>query len=330
MRKAGPARLSGAAGVVGLLLGAATLTGCGTGALASTPEPCRGLTPGTVEPHALDGVTVRVGATKDDQSRLLRRLTVDVLCAAGADVVAVPATESSLALREQLLDHEVDVYWAHLDTAWTVALGHDEPTHDAEELYREVSTEDLAAHGVVWGPLAPVDPSPTFVVRDETARSENLSTDSDMAAYLAAHPDAKVCTTYEFAAVPSGYPGFTEAYGIGPDEGDTEPLPQAEIAPKTHEGECDFGQVPVTDTRSEALGLTELEDDKGFFAPHNPAPTALEETARAHPKLLALMAPLAHLLTTDAVTTLDEQVSVEGRDPATVAEQFLRDHGLLA
>jgi osmoprotectant transport system substrate-binding protein len=330
MRKARPGRLGGVAGAVGLLVGAASLTGCGTGALASTPEPCRGVTPGTVEPHALDGVTVRVGATKDDQSRLLRRLTVDVLCAAGADVVPVPATESSLALREQLLDRAVDVYWAHLDTAWTVALGHDEPIHDAEELYREVRTEDLASHGVVWGPLAPVDPSPTFVVRDETARAEKLSTDSDMAAYLGAHPGATVCMTYEFAAVPSGYPGFTEAYGIAHDEGDTEPLPQTEIAEKVHEGECDFGQVPATDTRSDALGLTELEDDKGFFLPDNPAPTVRDDTARAHPKLLPLLAPLAHLLTTQAVTDLDEQVSVEGRDPATVAEQFLRDHGLLA
>lgn len=330
MRGPGRGRLRGAAGAVGLLVGAATLTGCGTGALASTPQSCRGVTPGTVEPHALDGVTVRIGATKDDESQLVRRLTTDVLCAAGADVVPVPATENSLALREQLVDREVDLYWAHLDTAWTVDLGHDEPIHDAQELYREVRTEDLATHGVVWGPLAAADPSPTFVVRDETARSEKLRTDSDMAAYLAAHPDAKVCMTYEFAAVPSGYPGFTDAYGIGHDEGETDPLPQQEIAKKVHEGECDFGEVPSTDTRSEALHLTELEDDKHFFLPDNPAPTVLEETARAHPKLLAVLTPLAGLLTTDALSRLDEQVSVEGRDPEQVAETFLSDHGLLA
>lgn len=326
MRRPGTARLSGVASAVGLLVGAATLTGCGTGALASTPQSCRDVRPGSIEPHALDGVTVRVGATKDDESRLMRQLTVDVLCAGGADVVPVPATENSLALREHLLDHEVDLAWAHLDTTWTVELGHDQPIHDARELYREVRTEDLAEHGVVWGPLAAVDPTPTFVVRD----GEGLRTDSDMASYLAAHPDAKVCMTYEFAAVPSGYPGFADAYGITHDQGETEPLAEEDIAQQVHEGECDFGELPSTDTRSESLHLSELEDDKHFFLPDNPAPTVLDDTARAHPKLLALMAPLAEVLTTEAVSRLDEQVSVEGRDPARVAERFLADHGLLA
>ncbi len=329
MRRPGLTRRSGLAAAAGLLLAPAALTGCGSGALASTSQPCRGVVAGTVEPHALDGVTVRVGTTGDDESLLVRRLTMDVLCAAGAHVVPVQASAHSLALREQLVDREVDLYWAHLDTVWTAELGHSDPGHDAQQLYQEVKTEDLAENDVVWGPLAPVDPSPAFVVSGETARGEKLSTDSDMAAYLAAHPESTVCMTAEFAAVPVGYPGFTETYGITDGEGRTEPLSQAEVAAATHEGECDFGEVPSTDTRSEALGLTVLADDKNFFTPHNPAPTVRADTARTHPEVLALMAPLATLLTHETVSRLDEEVSVQGRDPRQVAREFLTQHGLL-
>ncbi len=310
------------------LLAVATLTGCGTGAFASTPAVCRGVEAGSVDPHALEGATFRLGATDDDQSRVLRDLTAQMLCAAGADVVTPPVAPHSLALRQDLENATVDLYWAGLADTWTTDLGRDRTIHDPSALYDAVRHTDAEAHNIIWGPLPAFDSTPTFVVRSETARAENISSDSDLASYLRTHPDATVCMTTEFAALVNGWPGFSDAYHVPPTTA-TRTMPQEEVAAKTHEGDCDVGVLPRTDTRARALDLTELTDDQSFFLPGNEAPVVRAYTHRTHPELLPLLAPLAQELTTEALSELDRRVSVGGEDPRRVARAFLTEHGFL-
>ncbi len=94
-------------------------------------------------------------------------------------------------------------------------------------------------------------------------------------------------------------------------------------------GACTFGEVFTTDGRIQALHLTPLEDDKNFFPKYNASLVVRKDVLDAHPDLQELFAPVAKLLTNDVIAKLNAEVDVEGREPADVAWDWLKQQGLV-
>lgn len=95
-------------------------------------------------------------------------------------------------------------------------------------------------------------------------------------------------------------------------------------------GTCNFGAVDKTDGRVPSLKLNVLEDDKKFFPIYNPAISIRSEVTKAYPALEALFKPIADKLTTTTLSALNKQVSVDGKKPRTVAEDWLSSEGFIA
>ncbi len=324
MRK--PARFW-SAGVVGVVVGALSLSGCGLGGASSASGPCKGVEAGSVDANALKGVDVKVGSKEFDEQLLLGQLTLKMMCAAGANAVDETDTKGSTQTRKKLLRGGSDVYWDYTGTGWITYLGHDKPIADAQKMYDAVKQEDLAKNNLVWGQMAPFNNTYAFAVSSEFANKNGVKNDSDMAAYLNKNPDATVCVESEFAARPDGYPGFKKAYGI--TKGKIKSLGTGVVYTQTAKGGCDFGEVFTTDGRIKALNLTVLDDDKTFFPLYNGVPIVRKETNQKHPEILQVLKPLADTLTTDVMAQLNAKVSAEGQDPSKVAEDYLKEQGFL-
>ena len=306
-----------------------SLTGCGTlsSGSSSGSGPCEGVEAGSVDPKALDGVTVKVGSKEFDEQLVLGQLTLKMMCAAGADAVDATNTQGSTQTRQKLLDGGSDVYWDYNGTGWITYLGHDKPITDPQKQYEAVKKEDLAKNQLVWGPQAPFNNTYAFAVTDEFAQKNNLKTSSDMADYIAKNPQSTVCVESEFAARPDGYPGFKKAYGI--NGGKLKSLGTGVVYTQLNKGNCDFGEVFTTDGRIKALGLTVLEDDKHFFPLYNGVAITREKFDKQHPQVLEVLAPLAKELTTDVMAQLNKKVSADGLPPEKVAEDFLKSKGFI-
>jgi osmoprotectant transport system substrate-binding protein len=321
-----------AAGVAALGVAALALSGCGSLSESSSSStggggPCDGVKAGSVDSKALDGVKVSVGSKEFDEQLVLGQLTIKMMCAAGADVKDETNTKGSTQTRKKLIDGVTDVVWEYTGTGWINYLGHDKPITDPQAQYDAVKKEDLAKNKLVWGPLGPFNNTYAFATTDEFAEKNGLKSHSDMAAYIKKNPSSTVCVESEFAARPDGYPGFKKTYGI--TGGKLKSLGTGVVYTQVDQGNCDFGEIFTTDGRLAALGLTVLDDDKGYFPLYNGVPVTRADFDKEHPEMLKVLEPLTKELTTDVMTELNKKISSDGEPADKIAEDFLKEKGFL-
>jgi len=317
-------------GLAALSAGTLLLSACGLSEDSGSTEEVEA---GSVDSSALEGASLAVGSKDFDEQLLLGQLTIQMLSAAGADVSDETNIQGSTATRQALLRGEIDVYYDYTGTGWITYLKHtpgDEGVEiaDSQELYEAVKEEDLQKNGLVWGAPAPFNNTYAMAVTKEFAEDNDVASLSDMATYMSENPDATVCVESEFAARPDGLPGMQKAYDMSIPESSIKSLGTGVIYQQTDQGECDFGEVFTTDGRIATLGLVTLEDDKGFFPLYNGAPITQEENENGE-AILEVLQPLSETLTTEVMSELNAQVSVEGLPPEQVAGDYLTEEGFI-
>lgn len=301
------------------------LAGC---ALTDDPDTTTDVDPGSVDPTALEDAALNVGSKQFDEQLLLGQLTIQMLAAAGAEVTDDTDIQGSTATRQALLRGDIDVYYDYTGTGWTTYLGHASSVQDPAELYEAVRAEDRRKNGLVWGEPAPFDNAYAMAVTRQFAERTDVATLSDMSDHLAAHPDATVCIEAEFASRPDGLPGLAAAYEMPIPNSTVTSADVGDVYERVERGRCDFGEVFTTDGRVGFLDLVPLTDDRGFFPPYNGAPIvrAGDPDSAA---ILEVLAPLTDTLTTEVMTELNAQVSVDGLRPERVARAYLRAEGFI-
>jgi osmoprotectant transport system substrate-binding protein len=98
----------------------------------------------------------------------------------------------------------------------------------------------------------------------------------------------------------------------------------------TDTGACNFGEVFTTDGRIDALDLTVLIDDLGFFPSYNVAPVFSTSTLQQYPQLATIFAAISPSLTDEALRALNRQVDVDGAEPTDVAFEWMVDQGFIS
>lgn len=136
-----------------------------------------------------------------------------------------------------------------------------------------------------------------------------------------------LATDHEFSVRPDGYPELQKVYDFKFDD------VQVMDLGLTY-GALQNGKVPVamgfaTDGRIAAFGLVNLVDDKGFFPVYNPAPVVRQEVLEKYPELEEILAPISEKLDTAAMTELNKQVDVDGKNPEEAAKDWLLEEDLI-
>ncbi|HEY3014358.1 MAG TPA: ABC transporter substrate-binding protein [Nocardioides sp.] len=163
-----------------------------------------------------------------------------------------------------------------------------------------------------------------FFVSKEYADSEGVSKLSDLegkSVKLAAAPDCKGRSDCEG--------GLTDVYGIDI----TELLPLGYASEQTYksvlDGESQLGETSTTDGALESQGLVLLEDDKAIQPAQNLVPAVSSEWIANHQDAADALNALMAALTTEKLTELNGQVTVDRAQPEDVAKSFLEDEGLI-
>jgi osmoprotectant transport system substrate-binding protein len=287
----------------------------------------------TVDPGALDGVTITVGSKEFPEQRLVGEIAIAVLEAAGATVNNQTGIEGTPATRAALEAGEIDMYWEYTGTGWSVILGHEisEAPTDTAELYEAVRDED-AGNGVVWLDPAPVNNTYAIATAPGVASGLGVSTLSDYAELVQDNPDeARMCAAAEFIVRDDGIPGMEATYGFEMPGDLVEEMELGIIHTRLPQADpCNFGEVFATDGQIIANELEVLEDDLGAFPPYNLSPTVRQELYDEVGDTLAeLFNPVAAALTDEVLREMNARA---GEDPGfedEIAEEWLRDNGFI-
>jgi osmoprotectant transport system substrate-binding protein len=196
-------------------------------------------------------------------------------------------------------------------------------TPDAEESVAAASSL-LEDKGItLLDPSAAVDTNAFFVTK-EYSESEGVTKLSDLEGknvVVAAAPDCAERT--DCGA------GLIEDYGIDV----TEFLPLGFASPDVFksvaDGESQLGLTSTTDGTLESQGMVLLEDDKQIQPAQNLIPAVSSDWLADNPDVEGILNDLMAALTTENLTELNGQVSVERQKPEDIAKEFLESEGLL-
>ncbi|MGF1598968.1 MAG: ABC transporter substrate-binding protein [Acidimicrobiales bacterium] len=272
-----------------------------------------------------DGPTITIGAQDFGESAILAELYGQALSDAG-----YPVEQQSLGGFRDV----VYTSFASGDINFTAEYaasaleflngGAGEASSDVDATV-EAFGAALEAEGLVAYEASPAQNSNSFVVTEETATSLGLSKVSDLTEELrlGGPPD---CTENA-----SCLPGLQEVYGIDLSGGFTPldgggPLTVAAL----EGGEIDAAILFSTDGTIADRGWVVLEDDKGLINADNIIPATSEAVADAYGTDLAdRVNAVSAALTTEELTELNRQVSIDLLDPDAVATDWLTANGLL-
>ncbi len=331
MSRARTGRTGGAVALAGTAVVGVLLAGCGLQP-ATSYVPASG--PGSIQPiEGVGGAPLTVTSKNFTEQLILGKISVLAAQAAGFDVTDLTNAPGSQPVRDLIVSGEADVTWEYTGTAWLAFLGKEAGIADQQEQWTAVRDADVP-NGLVWGESAPLNNTYAMAVRTEAI--PELGGITTMSGLTQLPPEQRTfCVEAEFNSRADGMTPMLQHYGL--ERGAATGVPDANIGiydtgaiyGATDTGACNFGEVFATDGRIDALGLTILEDDLGFFPAYNAAPVYFGETLEEYPELEDVFDAIAPSLTDEALRSMNLRVDVEGEEPADVAFDFMVDNGFI-
>lgn len=241
-------------------------------------------------------------------------LTVEVVGdLAGGETVLHPAITSG----------EIDLYPEYTGTAWITTLKHTEiPAQEIlnEQLFREYD----AQFDISWVGLYGFNNTYGLAVSNAVAEKYNLKTYSDL---------ARVSGELTFGAEPGfferedGYHGLCQVYGFAFRE--SSDLTFSVKYDAVAEGKVDVINIFTTDGRLAISDVTVLQDDQNYFPQYLCGTIIRNDTLQKYPQLADTLMKMEGLISNADMAALNYAVEVEGQEPERVAENFLKERGLL-
>ena len=266
--------------------------------------------------------TVRIGHREFAEQRIVGQLLAVYLESKGFKTEATEY-QTTWSIFDALKDEEIDVYTDYTGAIYGVIFNQSKAL-GADETYDYVKNRLEKEYGMTL--LMPLGWNNTYVlsVRPETARRYRLKTISDIIPFA---NRMILGSDLEFPYRKDGLIGLTETY-TGLNFRSTKSMDQAHTYQALMEGKVDINASYSTDGQIAQYGLVNLIDDRNFFPPYYVIPIMKMDFAAEHPEVVAALDELEDKWTEEEITHYNLMVD-EGQDPRVIAEQMLRDKGLI-
>ena len=319
----------GAAAVFAAVAIIAALIGCS----ASPSAPSTPATP------AADKGPVIVGSKIDTEGKLLGAIIIAKLKAAGFNVEDKTQTGTTDVVRKALTNGEIDIYpeytgsgfWFYNDSLTDQQKA---DFKDGEKGYALIKQLDAENAKVTWLEPARANNTWALAVKKDFAAANNLTSMSDLAAYVQAGKPIKVAASDEFFNNADAWPAFKDTYGFDIPKGSRIILSGGDTA-QTEKAVADgtngvnVGMAYGTDGALAELGLVVLKDDKGAQLVYWPTPIARSEIASKYPEIATDLKPVFDALTLEKLQELNGRIQANGESAQAVAEDFLKSGGFI-
>jgi osmoprotectant transport system substrate-binding protein len=222
---------------------------------------------------------------------------------------------------EALQRGDIDLYPEYTGTALVTELKLP-PTSNSKKAYETVKAAYAQRYDLVWLEPAPENNTQALATTQAVAAKYGLRNLSQLSV---AAPQLRLGSIPEFTKREDGLPGLQRAYG-GFRFKDVKLFDIGLKYTALLAGDVDIVVAFGTDGQIAADNLVVFVDDKHFWPVYNVAPVVRKATLDKFPAVAPALNELQPLLTDTVMRGLNEQVDGEKREPADVAQAFLKAH----
>lgn len=268
--------------------------------------------------------TIRVGSKDFPEQLIIGEMYAQVLEANGLKVERKLNLGATPVAQAALVQNQIDLYPEYTGTALMTVLK--QPgERDRQVTYNAVKEGYRDQFNLVWLEPSPMNNSFALVVTQDTAAQYNLKTLSD---WVKVADQFVMVGPPEFQEREDGIPGMRQVYG----DFQIKEFKAVELGLRYRALVEKAAQIMVgatTDGEIAAYDLVVLEDDRNLFPPYQVAPVVRADTLARFPQVADLLNSVTNTLVEAEMRDLNNQVTGEGREPAAVARDFLRQKGLV-
>lgn len=268
--------------------------------------------------------TVTVSSKDFTESLILGEMYASVLENAGIKVQRKLNLGGTPVAHAGLLSGQIDLYPEYTGTALLTVLKLP-ANHDPKQVFDTVAQAYKNQFNLIWLHPSSMNSTNVMAVTRQVAERYGIKTISDLIAH-ASH--LRIVTPPEFLQREDGLPGLKKLYGnfefkqvVTVDPG----LRYKAIA----SGQAEAILAFATDGELSVMDLVPLKDDRQFYPPYQVAPVVRASVLKANPVMSDALNALAPKITEEAMRRLNYEVNAKQREPAEVAQTFLRQVGLL-
>jgi osmoprotectant transport system substrate-binding protein len=253
-----------------------------------------------------------VGSKNFTEQVILGEIVAQRLERLGVNVDRKLNLGGTLLAHQALVSGQIDLYPEYTGTALTAILKLP-AARGAEAVQKRVRDEYRSRWNIEW--LPPLGFNNTFAMVIENGY-ETLSEAAQR------RSGWKLGVGYEFLTRPDGLPGLLATYHL-PLDGTPRSMDLGLLYQALKQKQVDMVAGNATDGLIAALGLTMLQDDKGYFPPYEAALAVRGAALAANPTLRGTLAELSGKISTVAMRNLNYQVDGQHRAVRDVAKEFL-------
>lgn len=218
---------------------------------------------------------------------------------------------------------EIDIYPEFTGTVLETFLKEKpETSNDPKVVYEEARKGLKQQENMLL--LKPMQYQNTYAVavKRSFAKANGLKTIGDL---KKVESQLKAGFTLEFIDRKDGYQGLQNRYNLHFTVKSMEPALRYQAI---NNGDVNVVDAYSTDSELKQYDLVTLKDNQQLFPPYQGAPLMKAETLKKYPELAGILNKLAGKITAEEMSDMNYQVNVEQKDPAVVAKEYLKKHGL--
>lgn len=226
-------------------------------------------------------------------------------------------------LHPALENGDIDMYPEYSGTGWLFVLKED-LIQEPDELFQKTKEAYKENYDLIWTKPYGFNNTFALAMKEKKAEELGIETFTDLSNYSS---DLRFGSEYDFYDRDDGYPALVDTYGFNFKEEN-----ELDIALKYQA--IDSEEVDVinsfsTDGLLKEYNMKVLTDDKNFFPSYQAATVVRGETLQKYPELEEVLDKLSGKITDDEMIEMNYQVEKKNRDPKEVAEEFLKEKGLI-
>lgn len=218
---------------------------------------------------------------------------------------------------------DFDLYPEYTGTGWSFVLK-EEGIPDDETLYKELQEKYKNNYDLSWIGLYGFNNTYGLVIRKDLSEKYNIKTYSDLAKYS---EDLTFGAEYDFYEREDGFDALCEEYGMN-----FKKSVDLDIGLKynaINSKEIDVMNVFTTDGQLANSDVVLLEDNKNFYQTYYCGTVIRNDILKKYPELEDILMKMNNILTESEMAELNYKVESEKEDEKIVAEDFLRNKGVL-
>lgn len=288
------------------------------------------------EPADENRATIRIGSKPFPEQEILGYLAYERLQGvAGLTVVDEIGYGNSLANWTATANGEKHLYWEYTGTAWTqLPPRHETRVSDPDRLFERVQS-DARSQGLRMADPASFSNEYVIVVDQAWAGQLGISTLTDLFEYVAEAPaEIGVALNEEFYHRNDGWAQLFSYYDV--DDGVRSSLESGMFIVTSvgltyellNRDGIHVASGFATDPQLDRSGLMTVTDDREYFRPYQPAPTAYAPIIESQPTVFEALSPVVDALDESVMRSLNRRVLFDDRLPSAVARRFLSESGV--